>query len=72
MLTFYELLNGDMTLGQGEGITKFGYSCSSGINCDPDFHDMDPEVFQRALNVLVKRGKASVFGEEDQRGVKFF
>jgi len=33
---------------------------------------MDPELFRRALNSLVKRGKAQVFGSEDQQGVKFF
>ena len=33
---------------------------------------MDLEVLVKSLNVLVKRGKAQVFGEEDQKGVKFF
>jgi len=33
---------------------------------------MDPEVLQKSLNILVKRGKAQVFGTEDQQGVKFF
>ena len=37
-----------------------------------DFHGMDPEVLQRALAVLVKRGKAQIFGQEDQQGIKFF
>lgn len=37
-----------------------------------DFHGMDAELFHRALAVLVKRGKAQVFGSEDQQGVKFF
>ncbi|KAI9051250.1 hypothetical protein LZ554_005351 [Drepanopeziza brunnea f. sp. 'monogermtubi'] len=37
-----------------------------------DFHGMDPDLLQRALGVLVKRGKAQVFGQEDQQGVKFF
>ncbi|KAL8793497.1 MAG: hypothetical protein Q9195_003870 [Heterodermia aff. obscurata] len=37
-----------------------------------EFHRMDPEVLQRSLNVLVKRGKAQIFGEEDEQGVKFF
>ncbi|MCJ1475940.1 hypothetical protein MMC13_004604 [Lambiella insularis] len=37
-----------------------------------DFHGMDPDVLQRALQMLVKRGKAQVFGSEDQQGVKFF
>ena len=37
-----------------------------------DFHGMDPELFHRALALLVKRGRAQVFGSEDQQGVKFF
>ncbi|KAI1861681.1 uncharacterized protein JN550_010751 [Neoarthrinium moseri] len=37
-----------------------------------EFHGLDPDLLQKALQVLVKRGKAQVFGQEDQRGVKFF
>lgn len=37
-----------------------------------EFHGMDSEVLQRSLNILVKKGKAQVFGGEDQQGVKFF
>lgn len=37
-----------------------------------DFHGMDSEILQKSLNILVKRGKAQVFGTEDQQGVKFF
>lgn len=37
-----------------------------------EFWGMDPEVFQRALGLLVKRGKAQVFGEDEGKGVKFF
>lgn len=37
-----------------------------------EFHGMDPELLQRALGVLVKRGKAQVFGQGDEQGVKFF
>lgn len=33
---------------------------------------MDPDVMHKSLNVLVKRGKAQVFGSEGQEGVKFF
>lgn len=33
---------------------------------------MEREVLLLALGVLVKRGKAQVFGSEDQQGVKFF
>ncbi|MCJ1401139.1 hypothetical protein MMC11_004351 [Xylographa trunciseda] len=39
---------------------------------DQDFHGLDPEVLQRALAGLVKRGKAQVFGSADEQGVKFF
>ena len=39
---------------------------------DTDFHRMDPAMLQKSLSVLVKRGKAQVFGSEDQQGVKFF
>jgi ESCRT-II complex subunit VPS25 len=53
VLTVYELLEGEGTVGQ-------------------EFHGMDKEVMQKALGVLVKRGKAQVFGSEDQQGVKFF
>ena len=37
-----------------------------------DFHGMDEGLFRRSLTVLVKRGKAQVFGSEDQQGVKIF
>ncbi|KAG9239448.1 ESCRT-II complex subunit [Amylocarpus encephaloides] len=37
-----------------------------------EFHGMDPDLLQKALSILVKRGKAQVFGQEDQQGVKFF
>lgn len=37
-----------------------------------EFHGMEPDVLQRALHILVKRGKAQVFGQEGEQGVKFF
>lgn len=33
---------------------------------------MDEDMFRRCLEVLVKRGKAQIFGAEDGAGVKFF
>jgi ESCRT-II complex subunit VPS25 len=33
---------------------------------------MDPEILQKTFQVLMKRGKAQVFGSEDQQGVKIF
>ncbi|KAI1662094.1 ESCRT-II complex, vps25 subunit [Daldinia decipiens] len=37
-----------------------------------EFYGLDPDLLQKALQVLVKRGKAQIFGQEDQQGVKFF
>lgn len=37
-----------------------------------EFHGMDNGVLMKALNILVKRGKAQIFGSEDSLGVKFF
>ena len=37
-----------------------------------ELHELDQEVLQKALAVLVKRGKAQVFGSDDRLGVKFF
>jgi ESCRT-II complex subunit VPS25 len=37
-----------------------------------EFHGLDVDVLQKSLNTLVKVGKAQVFGNDDQQGVKFF
>jgi ESCRT-II complex subunit VPS25 len=37
-----------------------------------EWYGMDGEMFGRCLGVLVKRGKAQVFGSEEEAGVKFF
>ncbi|KAL4977519.1 ESCRT-II complex subunit-domain-containing protein [Aspergillus desertorum] len=37
-----------------------------------EWHRMDSEVMMKSLNVLVKQGKAQVFGSEGEEGVKFF
>lgn len=37
-----------------------------------EFHGLDPELLLKALNILVKRGKAQIFGQDDSQGVKFF
>ncbi|KAK5995176.1 Vacuolar protein-sorting-associated protein 25 [Cladobotryum mycophilum] len=36
------------------------------------FHGIDTEILLKALNLLVKKGKAQIFGSEDSLGVKFF
>ena len=73
VLTFYELLNGEGTVGEGtQGIGFYSQLGIWGADTTLDFHDMDTELFAKAMNVLVKRGKAQVFGDEDSRGLKFF
>jgi ESCRT-II complex subunit VPS25 len=37
-----------------------------------EFHGLDAEVVSKSLQVLVKRGKAQIFGEGEGKGVKFF
>lgn len=37
-----------------------------------DIRGLDQEILQKALQVLVKRGKAQIFGSGDEQGVKFF
>ena len=39
---------------------------------DQEFHGMDTEIMNLSLKHLVQRGRAQIFGDEDQRGVKFF
>jgi ESCRT-II complex subunit VPS25 len=69
VLTLYELSESEATVTQGmERVLVPGRLVDSLL----EFHGMDPEVLQKALHVLVKRGKAQVFGQEDQQGVKFF
>ncbi|KAG5992383.1 hypothetical protein E4U52_002844 [Claviceps spartinae] len=37
-----------------------------------ELHGMDQDVLLKALHILVKRGKAQIFGSDDALGVKFF
>lgn len=37
-----------------------------------DFYGLDMEVLRKSLNTLVKKGKAQIFGTDDQQGIKFF
>ena len=72
VLTLYELMNGEMTVGQGMVFSRLRRGLETCADRMLDFHGMDAELFHRSLAVLVKRGKAQVFGSEDQQGVKFF
>jgi ESCRT-II complex subunit VPS25 len=70
VLTLYELTEGEATSSQGRDFLHVDELCCHSQQVE--FHGMDPELLQKALNILVKRGKAQVFGQEDQQGVKFF
>ncbi|KAL7955530.1 ESCRT-II complex subunit domain-containing protein [Trichoderma compactum] len=49
------------------------YELTEGENTrGTEFHGMDNQVLMKALNILVKRGKAQIFGSQDSLGVKFF
>lgn len=37
-----------------------------------EFYGLDMRVLQMGLQTLVKKGRAQVFGGEDELGVKFF
>lgn len=37
-----------------------------------EWRDMDEALLRKALGVLVKRGKAQIFGQEETAGIKFF
>ncbi|GAW13999.1 hypothetical protein ANO14919_033910 [Xylariales sp. No.14919] len=61
----------DETAQKGTVLTL--YELSQGEDTTgTEFHGLDPELLQKALQVLVKRNKAQIFGQEDQLGVKFF
>jgi len=49
------------------------YEISQGdMTTSQEFHGIDPTILRKALDVLVKRGSAQVFGTGNEMGVKFF
>ncbi|KAJ5190786.1 uncharacterized protein N7498_009771 [Penicillium cinerascens] len=64
----------DWVEGTGQrGVVLTVYELIQGdASASQEFHGMDNDAMLKALNVLVKRGKAQVFGGEGQEGVKFF
>lgn len=88
VLTLYELTEGEGTRGTGKlchiltpvssKMDKLQKHYTENIEADcglastTEFHGLDQDLLQKALNVLVKRGKAQIFGQEDSQGVKFF
>ena len=67
--TFHKL--GDGPAGRDDLVGKQGIAVTN-EGRETDFHGLDPDLLQKALGILVKRGKAQIFGQEDSQGVKFF
>lgn len=61
----------DETAQRGSVLTLYELTAGDATR-GSELHGLDPVVLQRALAVLVKRGKAQVFGAEESLGVKFF
>ncbi|KAJ6788366.1 hypothetical protein PWT90_02902 [Aphanocladium album] len=59
------------TAQKGSVLTVYELSEGDGTR-NTELHGIDNEVLLKALNILVKRGKAQIFGQEDSLGVKFF
>ncbi|SPO04922.1 related to VPS25 - vacuolar protein sorting [Cephalotrichum gorgonifer] len=55
------------------GMVMTVYELTEGETCrGTEFYGLDRELMVKALQVLVKKGKAQIFGQEDSQGVKFF
>jgi ESCRT-II complex subunit VPS25 len=58
--------------GQKGSVLTFWEIVEGDASRSEDFHSMDAELLHKCLQVLVKRGKAQIFGQDDQLGVKFY
>ncbi|KAI9151731.1 Vacuolar protein-sorting-associated protein 25 [Paramyrothecium foliicola] len=61
----------DETGQKGSVLTVYELNEGEGTR-GTELHGMDNEVLLKALNIIVKRGKAQIFGQDDSLGVKFF
>ncbi|GAO14592.1 uncharacterized protein UV8b_05343 [Ustilaginoidea virens] len=59
------------TAQRGSVLTVYELTQGEGTR-GTELHGMDDHVLIKALGVLVKRGKAQIFGADDSLGVKFF
>ena len=58
--------------GQKNTVLTFYELLEGDATADSEWRGMPAELLQKALGVLVKRGKVSIFGEGDGLGVKFY
>lgn len=61
----------DETGQKGTILTLYELRESDAVS-DKDWRDMEEDLLRKVLNVLVKRGKAQIFGQEETSGIKFF
>lgn len=61
----------EMTAQKGTVLTLYELTEGEGAR-GAEFHGLEQDLLLKALQVLVRRGKAQIFGQEDQQGVKFF
>lgn len=61
----------DETGQKGAVLTVYELREGEGVQ-NKEWQGMDEELLRKALGVLVKRGKAQIFGQEETAGVKFF
>ncbi|CCX07114.1 ESCRT-II complex subunit-domain-containing protein [Pyronema domesticum] len=60
------------TTGQKGGVLTLYEIAWGQLTASTEFHGLDETVLRRALDVLVERGVAKIFGSGDELGVKFF
>ncbi|KAG5984006.1 hypothetical protein E4U55_006371 [Claviceps digitariae] len=56
---------------KGSVLTVYEISEGEGTRTT-ELHGLDHDLLLKALNIIVKKGKAQVFGSDDSLGVKFF
>lgn len=66
MLTLYELSQGDLAMTEGMK------PCNTSLIIE--FREMDPVLLRKVLQILVKRGVATIIkgADGEETGVKFF
>ncbi len=66
VVTLYELSQGDLAMTQGSHFPR--------VELMKEFREMDPVLLKKVLQILVKRGVATIFkgADGEETGVKFF
>ncbi|KAG6013958.1 hypothetical protein E4U54_006053 [Claviceps lovelessii] len=59
------------TAQKGSVLTVYEISEGEGTR-GTELHGLNHDILLKALNILVKQGKAQIFGSDDSLGVKFF